>query len=663
MTALNSRLAGLNFSRFCGNVYKAEELCTLKSANPNLVQLNEDSDALENLNEDCNQHDENYWGDEGRFTRLGQMYLGMANLLGGTRREFLSRPNFKVPEQLICRPDEDASNAGQQDNQSAYCSNPLEGDDFCGSHGKLVAAFDAASKQITPAHSCGESFNHYYQGKDWGARWRGFVKKYAGEGATDGEYPAILHQLQANQEKIQFGQGCVLEKRSLWIPGRANFSSVLPWASFYKDGWNSFMSSCHDIWHSDILKPTMPTWSSEFFDQARANLADSIDFKLIPFFMDFGRPKVEDWITKATTHSATIYDGCITTLMNGVKHVGRAFLKWLVSPVAWIAKVVGTVTLDFFIGLANVLYNAGVGVLWGSTWLGQVVLKAANTVWQAAKFFPFYPISKIVGLVACPLAYAALATGYALVATGLWAAKSLCQFARLITQNFAIVAWNILGRPIAWVGLHTAAALWSAARFTWTSVKAFLHVIYTAGANVCSYLGGWAHYHVLKPIAIFIAKVALRFAQVIGHVALGLAQVVYCGAKIAWHFVLHPVVKGAKWLGKNFVKLLKLIWKVVLPVLYCMVWVPAKFLVVKALLFVAAALQLVFYSATLILGGLALGTAYVLSEAGLKLKSHWISKSFYPIPYSTWRRQREFDYLNGRAPLLDIRERDDVAFA
>jgi len=200
--------------------------------------------------------------------------------------------------------------------------------------------------------------------------------------------------------------------------------------------------------------------------------------------------------------------------------------------------------------------------------------------------------------------------------------------------------------------------VWGACRFAYTAFKAFLHGTALLLQNVGSYLLGRAYFHLVRPCAEFTAKFVLRFVQAAGHLFLAGGQCIYGIVKVAWHFAIRPLVTGAKWVAENLAKLLKMVWnKALLPGLYKCVWTPLKFLTIKFLLFAAAVVQVPFYLLALGLGGLVIGAGFGLSEASLWVKSHWISKAFYPIPYSAWRRTCEYNHLAGvREPLLKATE-------
>ena len=178
----------------------------------------------------------------------------------------------------------------------------------------------------------------------------------------------------------------------------------------------------------------------------------------------------------------------------------------------------------------------------------------------------------------------------------------------------------------------------------WSAIKAFVHGVYTAGANICSYLGGRLYYHLIRPVAEYAAKAALGFVQIVSHLSFGIfAQGGYIVAKAVWHFLLHPVWKAVKWTWNNLA----------LPLLYYALWTPVKFVAEKLALFIAAVLQVPFDALVLTFGGLGVGTWFALSELALFLKSHWISKAIYPVPIAAWLRGYEAQKL-GNYPYQQV---------
>ena len=493
-------------------------------------------------------------------------------------------------------------------------------------------AFNKARLTITPEQGASESFTAYYAKKNWAQRWSDFGAKYGGGEGVQGEYAKIRQQFSASWAGIRFGKG-FLARQKYWIPDENAYASVLPWSSAYRGGWESFKRSMVNIATSDFLRPQAVQWHSNFFDKVRVCVSSGFTWQLIPFVGNYSRPRLEDYIASPKPAGGAYDDTCVFGLMNASRTAGRFILKYLVSPFAWLARAVVSFVCDFCITLANILYVDAVALGWAATWLGQAGLLVLNVLWQASKFIAF-PVSKVVGWLACIVAYPIVGTLYGVVAATAWLVKAVVQFIRFRLQNGAILLWNCLGRPFAWVLAHCVVGLKAVAHYALTAVKQFIEGAYTAGANFCSYIGGHAYYYLIRPAAEWSAKAFLAFVQVVSHILLGVAQTGYGIAKLGWHFAVKPALNFVSWCAKGA-------WnKLMLPVSYAIA-VAGIFLVSRVLLFVAAVVQIVVYPLVLAVGGLGVGVAFVASEAELWLESQWISKAIYPLPWAAYLRGYE----------------------
>jgi hypothetical protein len=340
-------------------------------------------------------------------------------------------------------------------------------------------------------------------------------------------------------------------------------------------------------------------------------------------------------------------------LRNGSRYVGRGFL-WVVSLFAWgVQLLFKNFVANGLILIANGLYNVVSGILWVLSLVAQAGVKLANFVWQAAKLLLFYPASKLVGLVGSVLAYSLAGVGYGITMAIAWTLKLVFQFVRWVLHNALTLIWNLIGRPIAWCLAHIVLAAGMFVSTIYTTVKAFVHGIYTAGANVCSYVGGRIYYQFLRPLASWAAKAVLGFVQGTCHVGLAAGQFVYMFGKGAWHIagryiwrgiklIVENLIKFVKWAGKTISHILKLGWNyVLLPVAYYLLWTPLKFIAKSALLLIFGAVQSVLYPVILLTGGLGIGAVWSAAEFGLFVRKHWISKAFYPVPIAAIGRSLE----------------------
>jgi len=665
MNPLHARVANLNFSTPCGTAYSATTLAALPPG-PDLLQLTADKAALTTLNTKFEQHDRQFWGANaddqsgqrvaGKFEQLGSLAHSMGSNLVWTVSRFFSFPQAKIPDCLVIGSEQEAQEAqeahqnGQQkaqedaDHQNGdqgCCSNPFEDDDFSLPHRSLSAATRKVRAAITPAKNAWDSFDDYYRGKNWGARWREFGGQYGGTPTMEGEFSECAHEIRSNWNSIRFGRNW-LACQGPWLPGWKDFSSPLPWAKAYTTGWEGFKSCCSEIWHSPFLKPALPSWSCAFFENLRVELAES--FRCPPFFKECSRPDLTLGCQSGHGNNP-IYNTSLHRFFNGIKSVGKGIL-YMVSIVIWPVKfLVKNIVCNILIGAGWLLYDGGVGVLWAVTWPLQVITLGGKIIWEASKFLALYPLSKFLGLTVTVLGYGLGAVLYGVAATLAWTCKAAFQCVRFIIQNLAIGLWDGVGRPVAWLLALGAVTVKAVATFSATAFKAFLHGAYTLVAQICSYVGGRLYFHLVRPAAEYSAKALLAFAQVFVHLGIVGGQIGYAIGKLLWHFVIYPIYKAVAWTAGKFGQMVKFIWnKIALPGLYYLIWYPIRFVAEKILLFIAAVVQVPAYAVFLTLGGIGIGLWFSVSELSLFLQSHWISKAMYPLPISAYYRGLEARY-------------------
>lgn len=653
---INHRLNSLSFSGFCREVYTGATLASLDE--PLTGQVKIDQNNLAKLSHDYDGHEQAFFGPTGRYTNLENTTQTFGKILSWTANEFWnwhetpkgrmfgsqtvaakpeSHPQAQEPVSEVAADIQDNPDAADQPAENA-CQAPFQCIEFSAPHDAVEQGFRDARAGITPAEGSSTSFRLYMEKGGWQQRDYKLQQQYKST------YAQLSQAFSDEWDGIEFA-----DSADHWLPSLNEvFSPPLPGIDAYVTGFNSFKAVCVQLIESQFLKPAMPVWESGFFEGARKYLATWIKGHSLAngLFVGLGRPKFENFGGTVQVGRTDIPDW-LAGIETFCKAVGRGVLVAISVPVWALKVVVLGIVANALIFTANLLCRGGVFLLWGLTGVGQAAKFLASGLLEFVKCLA-YCVSKLVGLVLTTAAYGLAAVVYPAVAVTAWTGKVIGQALRFFAQNFLVGVYNWFFRPVIWLAECAATLVKAGLMVAGTGIKHALHWAYTKVAKFVSYAASFTYYYMVRPALEYSGKAGLWLVQGVVHFGLAALQVgLYVPGKLAFLYLLKPTWNAlvfcadklfdlACYVGKKLVSACQWLWDhLLLPV----GWHAGQFFVAKPILFLAFAIGAPIFFIITMLYHAGYGLGFIATEAGLWLKSQWISKAFYPLPFAAIHRE------------------------